>query len=209
MKKVTLILIAIFVFGVFNYVSAQRDRGGGIMGGAAVVGPAGGGGSDGAEHNIKVGIPSYSLVGISSDATITLEPAAPETAGQGLNFDVESASDNSVWLNYSSIIKSSANSISVSMKGDNLPNGVSIELVAAEDAGKGKGEVGKTDTKTIELSGDEKPVVTGIKNCYTGTGSSSGHQLTYKLKMEEASDNYKTLTAKDFETTITYTITSL
>ncbi|WP_319482597.1 hypothetical protein [uncultured Draconibacterium sp.] len=193
MKKVTLTLAAIFlVFGTLT-VNAKDNKGN----------------KDKAEHNIKVGIPSYSLVGISSDATIMLEPAAPETAGQGLNFDVESASDNSVWLNYSSIIKSSANSISVSMKGDNLPNGVSIELVAAEDAGKGKGEVGKTDTKTIELSGDEKPVVTGIKNCYTGTGSSSGHQLTYKLKMEETSDNYKTLTAKDFETTITYTITSL
>ncbi|QIA09787.1 hypothetical protein [Draconibacterium halophilum] len=209
MKKVTLILIAIFVFGVSNFAKAQRDRGDGIMSGAAVVGPAGGGGSGGAEHNIKVGIPSYSLVGISSDATIALMPAAPETAGQGLNFDVESASDNSVWLNYSSIIKSSANSISVSMKGDNLPNGVTIELVAAEDAGKGKGEVGKTEKKTIVLSGDSQPVVTTIKNCYTGTGSSSGHQLTYTLKMDETSDNYKALTAKDFDTTITYTITSL
>ncbi|QIA09788.1 hypothetical protein [Draconibacterium halophilum] len=189
MKKLSLTLAALFlVFGTLTVNAKDKDK---------------------AEHNIKVGIPSYSLVGISSDATIALMPAAPETAGQGLDFDVESASDNSVWLNYSSIIKSSANSISVSMKGDNLPNGVTIELVAAEDAGKGKGDIGKTEKKTIVLSGDSQPVVTNIKNCYTGTGSSSGHQLTYTLKMDETSENYKALTAKDFDTTITYTITSL
>jgi len=190
MKKVTLTLAAFFlVFGTLT-VNAKDNK-------------------DKAEHNIKVGIPSYSLVGISSDETITLEPAAPETAGQGLDFDVESASDNSVWLNYSSIIKNSANSISVSMKGESLPNGVTIELVAGEDAGKGKGFTGKTDKKTIVLSTQAKEVVSEIKNCYTGTGTGSGHQLTYTLKMEETSENYKALTAKDFETTITYTITSL
>ncbi len=196
MKNLSLTLATFFL--VFGTLTVNANNGNGNTGN-----------KDKAEHNIKVGIPSYSLVGISSDATITLEPAAPETAGQGLDFDVESASDNSVWLNYSSIIKNSANSISVSMKGDNLPNGVTIELVAEEDAAKGKGDTGKTDEKTSVLSTQAKEVVSEIKNCYTGTGTGSGHQLTYTLKMEETSENYKALTAKDFETTITYTITSL
>ncbi len=192
MKNLALILASVLVFGVS--MSAMADDHGNSQ--------------SNAKHDIKVGISSHSLVGVSSASTITLEPAAPEVAGAGLDFSASSASDNSVWLNYSSILKGkSSNSISVSMVGDELPKGVDIELVAAEDAGKGKGEVGKTSKKTIVLSDKSLPVVSEIKNCYTGTGSGSGHQLTYALKMDNEGDNYKELTSGDFTTTITYTIT--
>ena len=192
MKNLALILASVLVFGVSMSAMADDD----------------GNSQSNAKHDIKVGISSHSLVGVSSASTITLEPAAPEVAGAGLDFSASSASDNSVWLNYSSILKGeSSNSISVSMDGDDLPKGVDIELVAAEYAGKGKGEVGKTSKKTIVLSNKSQPVVSEIKNCYTGTGSGSGHQLTYALKMNNEGDNYKELTSGDFTTTITYTIT--
>jgi len=199
MKNLALILASVLVFGVS--MSAMADDHGN--------GNGNGNSQSNAKHDIKVGISSHSLVGVSSASTITLEPAAPEVAGAGLDFSASSASDNSVWLNYSSILKGkSSNSISVSMVGDELPKGVDIELVAAEDAGKGKGEVGKTSSKkTIVLSNKSLPVVSEIKNCYTGTGSGSGHQLTYALKMNNEGDNYKELTSGDFTTTITYTIT--
>lgn len=192
MKNLSLILASVLVFGVS--MSAMADDHGSSQ--------------SNAKHDIKVGISSHSLVGVSSASTITLEPAAPKVAGEGLDFSASSASDNSVWLNYSSILKGkSSNSISVSMDGDELPKGVDIELVAAEDAGKGKGEVGKTNKKTVVLSDKSQELVSGIKNCYTGTGSGSGHQLTYALKMDKEGDNYKELTSGDFTTTITYTIT--
>lgn len=177
--------------------------------GTAVSASAGNGNdNDGAHHDVKVGISDHALVGISSDATIELQPAAPEVAGDGLNFDVEDATDNSVWLNYSSILKNknSSNTISVSIDGDDLPGGVYIELVAAEDAGNGKGVVGETHDKKIALSGSSQEVVTGIKNCYTGSGSGSGHQLTYSLKLDNEV-SYGELASGSFTTTVTYTIT--
>lgn len=189
MKKITLVLTAVLVFGVTAFAASDDNKK--------------------ASHDIKVGIPTHSLVGLSSTEMISLQPAAPDAAGEGLNFDAESATNSTVWLNYSSIISKSSNTISVSMKGQDLPEGVTIELMAAEDAGKGKGRLGIAQKKAIVLdeSKDQK-LVTTIKNGFTGTGVGAGHQLTYSLKMKETSDNYEALTAKDFTTTITYTITS-
>jgi len=160
-------------------------------------------------HGLKVGIPSYSLVGVSSNSTIELQPAAPTTAGDGLDFSASSTTDNSVWLNYSSGLKNKnqSNSISVSMDGDDLPAGVTIELVASEDAGSGNGTMGTTELNVLVLKKQSQDVVSGIGNCYTGTGSGSGHQLTYSLKMDQSSANYSALVSGDYTTTITYTIT--
>ena len=193
MKKLSIILASVLVFGVS--MSAMADGHGNDT-------------QSTAKHNIKVEIPSYSLVGVSSTSTINLEPGVPTVAGQGLNFSASSASDESVWLNYSSILKgNTTNSISVTMTGDNLPSGVTIEVKASEDASKGKGETGSAKQQAITLNGHGQDIITGIGNCYTGTGSGSGHQLTYSLKMTNEQENYKKLTSGDFETTVTYTIT--
>lgn len=193
MKKLSIILASVLVFGVS--ISA-----------VAMVHPDNTQSS--AKHDIKVGIPSYSLVGVSSTSGIELKPGVSTVAGEGLNFSASSASDESVWLNYSSILSGeTSNSISVSMTGDNLPSGVSIELIASADAGKGKGETGTAKQTKITLNGQDQDIVTGIGNCYTGTGSGSGHKLTYSLKMSDEGVNYKKLTSGSFTTTVTYTIT--
>jgi len=183
MKKLSLVTVLIFFLAVF--ANAQNS------------------------HSIKVGIPSYSLVGLSSTSTITLEPAAPTTAGDGLDFSASSTSNSDIWLNYSSIMNdnSQSNIVSVSMTGESLPAGVTIELVAAAHAGNGKGHLGSVSSDPIVLGADAQEVVTDIKNCYTGTGNSNGHQLTYTLKMNETSENYSSLTSGEFDVIITYTIT--
>ena len=160
-----------------------------------------------AKHNITVSIPSHALVGLSSTSGITLEPAAPTTAGNGLDFSASSASDNSLWLNYSSIIKGfKSNTISVNMTGDNLPNGVTIKVQAGKDSGKGKGKTGNSKSEALELSTVSKTFISDIGNCYTGTGSNAGHQLTYSLELDKNA-SYKELTSGDFSTTVVYTIT--
>jgi hypothetical protein len=161
----------------------------------------------GAQHDVKVSINSHSLVGISSTNQIDLSPVAPEVAGEGLNFNTKASTNSSIWLNYSSIIDQSANSISVSMDGKDLPKGVTIELVAGKDAGKGMGAVGQSSNEPIVLSKNAQILISEIKNCYTGIGEGAGHQLTYTLKMKETTDNYKALTSGSYETTIYYTIT--
>jgi len=191
MKKLSIILASVLVFGVsISAVATPKDDS-----------------QSTAKHDIKVGIPSYSLVGVSSTSAIDLKPGVPSAAGEGLNFSASSASDESIWLNYSSILEGeTSNSISVKMTGD-LPSGVSIELIASSDAGKGKGETGSAKNTKITLDGQGQDIITGIGNCYTGTGSGSGHKLTYSLKMSNEDVNYKKLTSGTFTTNVIYTIT--
>ena len=140
MKKLSLILASVLLFGMSITVSAKEKEGSSE--------------TSTANHDIKVEIPAYSLVGISSTTAITLKPGVPTQAGDGLDFSATSTTDNSIWLNYSSILNSNTkNSIAVEMTGDELPTGVSIELEAAEDAGNGDGEVG-TSAGAITLDGD-------------------------------------------------------
>ena len=186
MKNLSLIIAFALIFGITFSANAQSKT---------------------ASHDVTVGIAKHSLIGISSVAPITLTPDAPTTAGEGLKFDVEGARNNSVWLNYSSIVGSGSNSISVAMTGNELPAGVTIELVAAEDAGAGNGKVGQAHEGAIVLSNSSQELISNIKNCYTGTGSSAGHQLTYTLKMDNSGNNYESLTSGNFTNTITYTIT--
>lgn len=160
-------------------------------------------------HNIKVSIPHYAMVGLSSTGDITLSPTAPENAGEALDFS--SAIDNTKYLQYSSILatSSSSNTISVSMteNGTSLPAGVTIELETAKNPVGGKGNRGTgVDSPVVLSTSVSKDVVTGIKNGYTGTGA-SGHLLTYSLKMADTDASYSALTSDNFSVTITYTIT--
>jgi len=185
MKKLSLLTVLIFFITVF--ANAQDNN----------------------AHGILVKIPSYSLVGLSSTDGITLSPGVPGTAGEGLDFGASSASDNSIWLNYSSILNdnSSSNSISVAMSGATLPAGVTIELAVAPRSGSGKGHLGTEVENPITLATESHDVVTDIKNGYTGSGANNGHQLTYTLKMDNTDENYSALTSDDYSVTITYTIT--
>lgn len=196
MKKLSLILASVLVFGMSMTVSAKEK------GGSSET-------VSSANHDITVNIPSYSLVGISSGSAITLKPGVPSEAGDGLDFSASSAMNNSIWLNYSSILSGDgSNSISVEMSGDPLPTGVFIELEAGEDAGKGEGVVGHSEGAiALELDGEGQNVITGIGNCYTGKGSTSGHQLTYTLKMSDDEGAYAALVSGSYTTNIVYTIT--
>ena len=122
-------------------------------------------------------INAHSLVGLSSTNQIELNPVAPVVAGEGLNFNTASSTNSSIWLNYSSIIiDKTSNSIAVSMDGDKLPEGVTIELVAGNDAGKGMGEVGQSSKAPVVLKNEAQTLISEIKNCFTGTGNGAGHQ---------------------------------
>jgi len=189
MKKVTLKVITVLALSVLTANTF-----------AAVGGKE-------AKHDVKVSINAHSLVGISSSKPLELKPEAPVVAGDGLNFNTESATNNTIWLNYSSIVEKSANSISVSMDGDELPEGVTIEVVAGSDAGKGMGTVGQSSKEAVVLNLKAQTLISEIKNCYTGKGDGAGHQLTYSLKMKPSTENYKALTSGSFNTTILYTIT--
>lgn len=194
MKKLSVILSFAFIFTASIFTSEARE--------------VDNSSNKTAQHNITVSIPSYALVGLSSTSAITLEPSAPTTAGESLDFTASSASDNSLWLNYSSIVSAAGNTntISVEMTDDNLPKGVAIKVLAGNDAGKGKGTTGTAESEALRLSAKSQEFITGIGNCYTGAGSNAGHQLTYTLTLDDDT-YYEVLTSGNYSSTVVYTIT--
>ncbi len=167
-----------------------------------------------ASHNVGITIPTVAIVDIEEEGgseagTITLKPDVSSLeAGSAVDFST--ATDNSLWLNYTSIVTGNSNSssreITVELDNENnLPAGVSIKLQAGNAASTGKGTKGTPVSGGVTLSEDAQNLITGIGSCYTGSGFENGHQLTYTLNMDN--DEYADLMAKSYEVQVTYTIT--
>ena len=193
MKKLTFVLSLVLVFGVSLSVKATVKEG------------------DKVEHNVKVKIPQYALVGLSSTSDIILYPEAPATAGMDLEFKGAHISDDTKWLNYSYLGSSKEKQTSISVKLENdgnngLPEGIGIGLKVGTYNGNGKGSHGEhVNAGEMELSTNSTVIVKNIKNCYTGTGT-QGHQLTYTLK-KKGDIKYSELVAGDYSVRVVYTIT--
>jgi hypothetical protein len=158
-------------------------------------------------HVVNVSIPEVFLVDIepSNATTISLAPSAPTEAGLGLDFS--GATNNSLWLNYSSIVENATHTrkVTVQITNGTVPSGVDLKVSAAAAAG-GTGTVG-TPTGTITLSTLAQDFVTGIGSCYTGDGTSKGHNLTYSFALQAGNYN-KVYSVSTTPITVTYTITN-
>jgi hypothetical protein len=191
MKKLSVIIATVlFSFGVAN----------------AVVVPTGDD-SNKASHGVEITIPTVAIVDIEGQngesPTINL---IPEVNGleAGAAVDFSSATNNDLWLNYTSIVKSNQKrNITAAISG-NLPAGVSLKVKAGTDASLGNGAAGSPESE-ITLESTAKNVITGIGSAYTGDGYKNGHQLTYTLDMND--EKYADLAANDYNVTVKYTIT--
>lgn len=195
MKKLSLIIAAVFIFGVGNVVKAQDN------------------GSD--NHNVTVDIPTFAILDIESfdgSSNITLEPTVSGLeAGSEVSFT--SVTNNDLWLNYTAVAdnQGSDNSQSpvvktrkISVEMNKVIPGLNINLKVKADAGNGEGTVGTSSyvNSDLTLSASSQEIIGGIGTCYTGDGDTNGHQLIYSL---DAND-YSSLLAGSEEITVTYTI---
>jgi hypothetical protein len=157
-------------------------------------------------HTIGITIPEVALVDIEPAASknITMGFTAPTEAGLPI---VASGTNNSLWLNYSSIKSDVDVTRNVSVKLNALVPGIDIKLTAAAASGAGDGTLG-TPSAQLTLSAADQTVVSGIGSAYTGDGASNGHNLTYELAPGAASiASYADLQATTTATaTVTYTI---
>ena len=159
-------------------------------------------------HNININIETFALLAIESTRTseITLAPKKPTEAGFG--YDFKNAKDQSLWLNYSSVVaKDETRTITVAATKSNLPEGLYLQVEAKEaNTTNGKGELGEAVSEAVTLSETAKEIVNEIGSCYTGNGHKNGRNLIYSLNMDN--DKYKNLFADDkYQVTVTYTIT--
>ncbi|MFP3599054.1 hypothetical protein [Chryseobacterium sp. SIMBA_029] len=130
-------------------------------------------------HTIAITIPEVALVDIEPAATknITLGFTAPTEAGLPI---LPSASNTTLWLNYSSIKSVADPTRNVSVKLNAIIPGIDIHVTAAAATGAGGGTLG-TPSAQLTLSAVDQTIVSGIGSAYTGNGANNGHNLTYAL----------------------------
>lgn len=168
-----------------------------------------------ASHNVSITIPTVALVDVEGTggveaSSINLSPDVSSLeAGSAVDFS--KATDNSLWLNYTSIVQGEGKNnttereITVEIDNENnLPDGVSL-LLSAGSVNTGKGNRGEAVSGTVTLEKKAKDLITSIGSCYTESGYQKGHQLTYSLSMDN--EDYADLTADSYEVEVTFTIT--
>jgi hypothetical protein len=189
MKKLSLIIVTVFVFGVATIAKAQD--------------------SESANHNVSFDVPNFAILDIEStgDADVIFSLGDIEVEA-GAEFDFSSVSNNNLWLNYTALTDKNGNNVNtrkVSVQLDDAIPGINLKLAVAEDASAGDGQTGSSlTTSAITLTTSSKDIINEIGSCYTGNGASKGHNLTYSLE----ADNYSEIEAGSQSVTVTYTITA-
>lgn len=130
-----------------------------------------------------------------NNTTVTLNVVAPDNAGEKAIIE---ATNNNKWINFSSAVKSSTASRSISVKivSGQVPPGIYLKLSTENNSGFG--EYGKTPS-VITLNNQEQTIVSGIRGAYTGNGEANGFKLTYGLEIYD----YKLL---DFDQSATLSL---
>ena len=163
---------------------------------------------DNDDHTVSISIPEVAILDLEGSTNVSLKVEAPTEAGAAIDFS--NAADNSIWVNYSSIVGTSETSRSVSVKisNNNVPDGMLLKVTSGSDAGKGDGTLG-TSSGQITLTSSDQTVISGIGSGYTGDGTSHGHNLTYALSLDPTAGSYEDIDFdQDVTLTITYTISN-
>lgn len=159
-------------------------------------------------HTVSITVPEVALADIepAANKNITLGFTAPTEAGLPI---VANGTNNTLWLNYSSIKSTSDATRNVSVRLNAVVPGIDITVTAAAATGSGAGTLGTPSAQLI-LSASDQTIISGIGSAYTGDGANNGHNLTYALAPGSGSGtvaNYADLEATSTSVaTVTYTI---
>src|SRR5690606_32876879 len=157
-------------------------------------------------HTITVSIQPVAILDIETTSTknFSLGPAIPTEAGNPLD---DSATNNTLWLNYSFIPSDQGEIASITVQTNAVIPGMDINVEAAAAAvASGDGQKG-TPTGVITLSTGAQKIIENIGASYTGDGNASGHQLTYTLYIDGTTADYEDLYAQsNTPIEVTYTI---
>lgn len=154
-------------------------------------------------HSIRLTLNLVSLLDVEPTGTaISLAMGQPTDAG----LPVQTATNNTKWVNYTSCMGTATTSRTVSAKlTGTLPSGVGLQLQAGSCSGSGSGVFGTSDGTVTLMPGVSTQIISGIRGAYTGNGTNNGHQLTYTLLIS----NYANLVAGSYgPLVVTYTISN-
>lgn len=164
-------------------------------------------------HNLEISIPDVAIIGIAgpegNGSSILLTPDISNLeAGEAV--DYSTATNNSLWLNYTSITDSPGNGNGKpkprTIKAEidqNLPAAFDL-LLEVGTVSSGSGQTGTATQGKIELKKGPSTVVEDIGSCFTENGEGKGHRLTYSLGIKE--NQLDKVMAAEYSVTVTYTI---
>jgi hypothetical protein len=159
-------------------------------------------------HKINLQIHEVALINVYSNSAISLGNTTVVEAGNPLNFEDP---NNSVWINYSSIIGSQSQpsrDISIRISEGSIPAGVKLYVKVSEDMGAGAGTMGKANSSIQELTDNPLTIITDIGSAYTGAGANKGNNVQYTLKLSDEPNAYANLDSDQSNTlVINYTLT--
>lgn len=159
-------------------------------------------------HAVAILIPEVAILDVEGGNNISLSVKPPTEAGDAVDFS--EATDNSTWLNYSSVVGTSetVRSVSARITKNSIPGGMILKVIASADAGNGDGTLGSS-SGNVTLTSTNQTVISGIGSCYTGDGLNNGHNLTYSLELDPTAGSYASINFdEDVNVTITYTISN-
>jgi len=161
-------------------------------------------------HTVAISIPEVAILDLEAKGgtTVSLSVEAPTEAGEAVDFS--NATDNNVWINYSSIVGKSETSrvVAAKISENSVPDGMLLKVTAAKDAGNGDGTMG-VSAGEVTLSSTDQKVITGIGSSYTADGAGNGHNLEYALELDPTAGSYSKIDFdQDVKLTITYTISN-
>jgi|SRR5690606_26040193 hypothetical protein len=164
-------------------------------------------------HNLEISIPDVAIIGIAgpegNGSSILLTPDISNLeAGEAV--DYSTATNNSLWLNYTSITDSPGNGNGKpkprTIKAEidqNLPAAFDL-LLEVGTVSSGSGQTGTATQGKITLKKGPSTVVEDIGSCFTENGEGKGHRLTYSLGIKE--NQLDKVMAAEYSVTVTYTI---
>ena len=145
--------------------------------------------SNTATTTLTLGVTEVSLLRLT-DGVINLQLNQRDA---GLSLET-SKSDSTARLLISSVISNSPRVLTAKISAGTVPTGSHLELVAILPNQNFVGSIG-TLASPITLDGTDKPFVTEIATCYSGTGSTDGYPLKFTYALDMNASSYGNLRA--------------
>lgn len=157
-----------------------------------------------ANATIVLGVTEVSLIKASSNI-INLQLKQRE-AGQSIE---TMATDSAARLLISSVISTSnPRTLTAKITTGTVPTGTTLELQAQQPNPNFVGLPGLF-TPSIPLDGTDKPFITNIETCYSGTGLSDGYPLKFNYTLNTNLSTYGALRATaGTQIVVTFTLTA-
>jgi hypothetical protein len=152
---------------------------------------------------ITLGVPEVAL--LKANAGVINLTLAHQDAGMSVE---TSKSDSTARLLISSVVTSSARTLSAKISNGSTPAGTHLNLVALPPNANFVGTSG-TLGSPITLDATDRPVITGIGSCYSGTGAYDGFPLKFTFALDLNPATYGSLRASTgIQVVVTLTLTA-